>query len=377
MTMKFKLQNFSLLLFFFFMSFASVLGFSQFNEAGLGRNVIRLFVLLATVFLMIDYIILRKIKLSSLLFITVTFALAMASVAITKGFGLLILLQLVMIAKDTSMKSLLKYNTVTLLIAFLFVVFTSLVGITDASFHDVIKNEVSFTVYRYGFGNPNAAAAVLFAIITGFNLWQRDHFSKKYLIVELLLAVFVYRVFGSRTFAATTIGYVISIFFISYLARIKGFWRLLWPLQYFFLAASLAMLYIALNYSILGTSWYDLDIVLSGRLSTWNMIVNYYGIHLLGTDMSTLDLGLDNGYLYLLMYTGVLSLIIYNIIFYFVGKSAWRRREWMIFVTILFYSIYAFFESIPLLGSLCNILLIFGYLVLGERQKSTAQIERN
>ena len=59
------------------------------------------------------------------------------------------------------------------------------------------------------------------------------------------------------------------------------------------------------------------------------------------------------------------------------SQSAWRRREWMIFVTILFYSIYAFFESIPLLGSLCNILLIFGYLVLGERQKSTAQIERN
>lgn len=39
MVMKFKLRNFSILMFFLFMSFASVLGFSQFNAEGLGRIV--------------------------------------------------------------------------------------------------------------------------------------------------------------------------------------------------------------------------------------------------------------------------------------------------------------------------------------------------
>lgn len=58
--MKFKLRNFSFLLFFLFMSFASVLGFSQFNEAGLGRTVIRFFVLLGTLFLIIDYLALKN-----------------------------------------------------------------------------------------------------------------------------------------------------------------------------------------------------------------------------------------------------------------------------------------------------------------------------
>lgn len=143
MFMKLKLKDFSFLLFFFFMSFASVLGFSQFNEEGLGRNLIRLFVLLGTLFLVIDYLVLKRIRVSALLFILISSVLALLSVAETKGFGLLILLQMIMIAKDASMDSLLRYNTVSLAIAFLFVVLTSLIGITDYSFHEVIKNEGS------------------------------------------------------------------------------------------------------------------------------------------------------------------------------------------------------------------------------------------
>lgn len=377
MVMKFKLRDFSFLLFFFFMSFASVLGFSQFNEEGLGRNVIRLFVLLGTLFLIIDYLALKRIKVSSLLFIMISSVLALLSVAETKGFGLLILLQMVMIAKDASMDSLLKYNTISLAVAFLFVIFTSLIGITDYAFREVVKNEVSFTVYRFGFRNPNSATAILFAIVTGFNLLYRNCFRKKYLIYELALTVITYFIFGSRTFAATMIGYGISILLMACLLKIRKSFNLLWPIQYFFLIASVTTLYLSLNYNTLGNLWYDLDIILSGRLSTWYMIVNYYGIHMFGTDMSSLDQGLDNGYLYLLMYSGIFSLIIYNLIFYFVAKKAWNRQEWMILITMLFYIVYAFFESTPLIGSLCNILLIFGYLVLGKQKEKLSQAERN
>ena len=369
MFMKLKLKDFSFLLFFFFMSFASVLGFSQFNEEGLGRNLIRLFVLLGTLFLVIDYLVLKRIRVSALLFILISSVLALLSVAETKGFGLLILLQMIMIAKDASMDSLLRYNTVSLAIAFLFVVLTSLIGITDYSFHEVIKNEVSFTVYRFVFGNPNSAAAVLFAVVTGFNLLHRNCFRKRFLIYEFVLTVIIYRLFGSRTFAAAMIGYEICILLMRYLLKIRKFCKLLQPVQYFFLIASLTTLYLSLNYNTLGNVWNDLDIVLSGRLSTWHMIVDYYGIHLFGTDMSSLNRGLDNGYLYLLMYSGIFSLIIYNLIFYFVAKKAWDRQEWMILVTMLFYILYAFFESTPLLGGLCNILLIFGYYVLGQQRE--------
>lgn len=377
MFMKLKLKDFSFLLFFFFMSFASVLGFSQFNEEGLGRNLIRLFVLLGTLFLVIDYLVLKRIRVSALLFILISSVLALLSVAETKGFGLLILLQIIMIAKDASMDSLLRYNTVSLAIAFLFVVLTSLIGITDYSFHEVIKNEVSFTVYRFGFGNPNSAAAVLFAVVTGFNLLHRNCFRKRYLIYEFVLTVIIYRLFGSRTFAAAMIGYEICILLMEYLLKIRKFCKLLQPVQYFFFIASLTTLYLSLNYNTLGNVWNDLDIILSGRLSTWHMIVDYYGIHLFGTDMSSLNRGLDNGYLYLLMYSGIFSLIIYNLIFYFVAKKAWNRQEWMILVTMLFYILYAFFESTPLLGGLCNILLIFGYFVLGKPREKLSQVERN
>lgn len=377
MVMKFKLRNFSFLMFFLFMSFASVLGFSQFNEEGLGRIVIQLLVLLGTLSLIIDYLTLKKIRVSSLFFIIISSVLALLSVTQTKSFGLLILLQMIMIAKDSSLDSLLKYNTVTLTIAFLFIIFTSLIGITDPSFHEVIKNEVSFTVYRFGFGNPNSAAAILFAIVTGFNLLHRNRFRKKYLIGEVVLAVLVYRIFGSRTFAAVMIGYGLSILLITYLSKIRATLNLLWPIQYFFLAASIATLYLSLNYNMLGNTWYDLDVVLSGRLSTWYWIINYYGIHLFGTDMSSLDKGLDNGYLYLLMYSGIFSLIIYNLIFYFVAKKAWNNQEWMILITMLFYNVYAFFESTPLFGGLCNILLIFAYLVLGKQREKSSQVERN
>lgn len=377
MIMKFRLKDFSFLLFFFFMSFASVLGFSQFNEEGLGRNIIRLFVLLGTLSLIIDYLALKRIKVSSLFFILISSALALFSVAATKGFGLLILLQMVMIAKDASMDSLLKYNTVTLAVAFLFIVLTSLVGITDYTFHEVVKNETSFTVYRFGFGNPNSAAAVLFAIVTGFNLLRRHYFRKRYLIYELALTVITYRIFGSRTFAVTMIGYEISILLVTYLLKTRRFCKFLWPVQLFFLMASLTTVYLSLNYNTLGNIWSDLDIILSGRLSTWSMIVNYYGIHLFGTDMSSLNQGLDNGYLYLLMYSGIFSLIIYNLIFYIVARKAWNCQEWMILITMLSYIVYAFFESSPLMGGLCNILLIFGYLVLGKQREKLFQGERN
>ena len=189
------------------------------------------------------------------------------------------------------------------------------------------------------------------------------------MIGEVVLAVLVYRIFGSRTFAAVMIGYGFSILLMTYLSKIRATLNLLWPIQYFFLVASIATLYLSLNYNMLGNTWYDLDVVLSGRLSTWYWIINYYGIHLFGTDMSSLDKGLDNGYLYLLMYSGIFSLIIYNLIFYFVAKKAWNNQEWMILITMLFYNVYAFFESTPLFGGLCNILLIFAYLVLGKQRE--------
>lgn len=205
--------------------------------------------------------------------------------------------------------------------------------------------------------------------MTGFNLLHRNCFRKRFLIYEFVLTVIIYRLFGSRTFAAAMIGYEICILLMRYLLKIRKFCKLLQPVQYFFLIASLTTLYLSLNYNTLGNVWNDLDIVLSGRLSTWHMIVDYYGIHLFGTDMSSLNRGLDNGYLYLLMYSGIFSLIIYNLIFYFVAKKAWDRQEWMILVTMLFYILYAFFESTPLLGGLCNILLIFGYYVLGQQRE--------
>lgn len=79
MVTKFKLKDFSFLMFFFFMSFASVLGFSQFNEEGTGRNIIRIFVLLGTLFLVIDYLALKRIKVSSLFFIMISSVLALLS----------------------------------------------------------------------------------------------------------------------------------------------------------------------------------------------------------------------------------------------------------------------------------------------------------
>lgn len=363
---RYSLIDITALLFFLCISLSNCLSTSQITVPKVGTMGL---IFVAGLLLLYSYLQLGKIKVTGAIFAIVLFFISGLSYIHTGTLAAFRIFLFTLIARGLTYKKMISYNNKMLFIAFLMVVISSLVGVTDM--HWVATSDKIFfrqVVYVFGFRNPNTPPIILFAFITGHNLLRGSALRNKEIIIEFIINGIAFYLFQSRTAAGVTTVYLLLLLFLRKRLIFSSLQRILWPLQYLFLGGTISTILIALNFYALDSSWQNLNLLMSGRLFLWHSFILTYGLQFFGNNMTLNTDPLDNGFLYLGIYYGISMLIIYNFIFIYISRYAYKKQDSILFFTILAYEVYCFGESTPLFFNYSPVLLYFASLIMNKRK---------
>ena len=363
---RYSLIDITALLFFLCISLSNCLSTSQITVPKVGTMGL---IFVAGLLLLYSYLQLGKIKVTGAIFAIVLFFISVLSYIHTGTLAAFRIFLFTLIARGLTYKKMISYNNKMLFIAFLMVVISSLVGVTDM--HWVATSDKIFfrqVVYVFGFRNPNTPPIILFAFITGHNLLRGSALQNKEIIIEFIINGIAFYLFQSRTAAGVTTVYLLLLLFLRKRLIFSSLQRILWPLQYLFFGGTISTILIALNFYALDSSWPNLNLLMSGRLFLWHSFILTYGLQFFGNNMTLNTDPLDNGFLYLGIYYGISMLIIYNFIFIYISRYAYKKQDSILFFTILAYEVYCFGESSPLFFNYSPVLLYFASLIMNKRK---------
>lgn len=366
MESRYSLIDITALLFFLCISLSNCLSTSQITVPKVGTMGL---IFVAGLLLLYSYLQLGKIKVTGAIFAIVLFFTSGLSYIHTGTLAAFRIFLFTLIARGLTYKKMISYNNKMLFIAFLLVVISSLVGVTDM--HWVATSDKIFfrqVVYVFGFRNPNTPPIILFAFITGHNLLRGSALQNKEIIIEFIINGIAFYLFQSRTAAGVTTVYLLLLLFLRKRLIFSSLQRILWPLQYLFLGGTISTILIALNFYALDSSWQNLNLLMSGRLFLWHSFILTYGLQFFGNNMTLNTDPLDNGFLYLGIYYGISMLIIYNFIFIYISRYAYKKQDSILFFTILACEVYCFGESTPLFFNYSPVLLYFASLIMNKRK---------
>lgn len=354
------------MLFFLCMDLGRCLGASQLKVPS---SLVTMLFLGSSIFLLFSYLKLGKIRLMGIIFCTILFFIAIFSYMHTSSLAVFKFLLFILIARELTYKKAISYNNKMLLIASGIIVLSSFVGITDMHWI-ATSDKISYRqiVYTFGFQNPNAPPVILFALITGYNLLQDSPIKLRTILLEFIITVISFYLFESRTALAVSTAYLLSMVLLQRPKAFSSLKLFLWPFQYIFLIGTVVTIYMASNFYALSSSWQELNLLLSGRLFLWQMFVQTYGMQLFGNNMTLNTDALDNGFMYLLIYYGISMLVIYNFMFIYISRYAYKARKSILFLTIIAYEVYCFGESMPLFINYSPVLLYFATLIMNGKR---------
>jgi hypothetical protein len=367
MQKQYSLIECTAMLFFLCMDLGRCLGASQLKVP---NSLLTILFFGASIFLLLSYLKLGKIRLVGIIFCAVLFFISIFSYISTSSLAILKFLFCILIARELTYKKVISYNTKMLLIAAGIIVLSSFVGITDMHWI-ATSDKISYRqiVYTFGFQNPNAPPVILFALITGYNLLQDSPIKLRTILLEFIITVISFYLFESRTALAVSTAYLLSMVLLQRPKSFSSLKLFLWPFQYIFLIGTVVTIYMASNFYALSSSWQEINLLLSGRLFLWQMFVQTYGMQLFGNNMTLNTDALDNGFMYLLVYYGISMLVIYNFMFIYISRYAYKARKSILFLTIIAYEVYCFGESMPLFINYSPVLLYFATLIMNGEKK--------
>lgn len=351
--------------FFILMNLSFVLAMSQLHEIKMVQILEITLEILGIGMLFIHYMGTVKIKLSTLGIMVSIVLVGILAYFISGGATLLKLVLFILAIQNVNEKEILKYNNISLFIAFISVIASSVLGITEIMYVNRFK-----IAYRLGFTNPNTVPVVVFAIVTGYNIQNEEKLNIKALLVEGVVAFSLYYFCKSRTGAIVLGVYLVFIVFTKWFDKRKFFRYILYPFQYLFLAGIVGTYYLTVGFNASNEVWSKVNTLLSGRLYAWQRYLETYGIHVLGAKIEITYGALDNAYLQLLIKYGYLTVIVYAVAFIYISRYAYKNKCWIIFITIIAYNIYFMCEFGPMLINFCSVLLVFGSIVMNERRKN-------
>lgn len=374
MQKQYSLINCTAMLFFLCMDLGRCLSASQLKVP---NNLVTILFLGASVFLLLSYLKLGKVRLSGIVFCAVLFFTAIFSYIYTSSLVVFKVLFFILIARELTYKKAISYNTKMLLIAAGIIVLSSLLGITNIHWNSTL-DKISYRqiVYTFGFQNPNAPPIILFALVTGYNLLQDSSIKLRTILLEFIVTVISFYLFESRTALAVSTVYLLSIVLLQRPRVFSSLRLFLWPLQYVFLIGTGVTIYMASNFYALSSSWQELNLLFSGRLFLWQMFIQTYGMQLFGNNMTLNTDALDNGFMYLLIYYGISMLVIYNFMFIYISRYAYKTKKSILFLTIIAYEVYCFGESAPLFINYSPVLLYFATLIMNGKRMDEKFIDK-
>ncbi|WP_279134152.1 hypothetical protein [Megasphaera elsdenii] len=365
MSSRYSLIDIMALFFFLCISLSNSLTTSQLTVPRFGSMGL---IFAAGVFLLCTYFKLGKVKATGIVFAAILFFISIISYIYTGTLAAFRVFLFVLIARELSYRKMILYNNSMLFIAFMGIVLSSFVGITDRYWTGTSDKLFYLqTVYTFGFKNPNTPPIIIFALMTGYNLLRDSSLKVKEIFVEFLITGIAFYLFQSRTAAWVTAAYLLALLFVRKRMIFSSLKWLLWPLQYLFLVGTVLTLFIAFNFYALDSSWQDLNFLMSGRLFLWQNFIQTYGIHWFGNNMTLNTDPLDNGFLYLIIWYGVSMLVVYSFMFIYISRYAYKHKKGILFLTIIACELYCFGESTPLSFNYSPVLLYFASLIMNEK----------
>ncbi|WP_337544921.1 hypothetical protein [Megasphaera sp.] len=182
------------------------------------------------------------------------------------------------------------------------------------------------------------------------------------------ISFFIYYFFQNRTALIVLLFYLIFLIIANCASKSIWFKWVMKPFQYLFFIGTVLTCYVAFYFNPIDSTWYDWNILLSGRLALWKKFLYTYEMSIFGASATNTIDPLDNAYLYLLIFDGILMLVFFNGIFLYLSRFAYKCKNWGLFLAVIAYELYCFSESAPLSFNLCSVLLVFSWLVMNTRE---------
>lgn len=285
----------------------------------------------------------------------ILFLCSIFSYSIFKDFIILKFLILLFSLKKMDFDELIKKDitikiSLTLLLILLFIL-----GLTNSQ--TFIRNES--LRYSLGFTHPNTAGFYFMIIAFELIYLYRGKIKKTYIFYLILLAIMVNELTGSRSSVISII--LLSIFLLYYKyskCRLLNNKIIKFVVRNSFFILMLFSFIVTMKYQS-GTSLaIKLNSILSGRLSLFSFYVSRYNIMVFGNDLITKgNMTLDNSYLYLLLKFGIISFLVYYLLYRQKIMELYQNKDYVFIFIILTLMIYGLME-ITTLKSTYNIFLL-------------------
>lgn len=285
----------------------------------------------------------RKYTLKEILFSSVMLFSGLMTLLITRQYTFLITCITAIGIKNTDVKQLMKKICSVRTVCFVLIFVLAFLNIIDRDRIEIWRNTAFISRYGMGYGHPNTLHLTLFIVLTlNYYCRVKDKAGvKKFLLSTLLLNIFVYTYSASRTGFFVICILELLIMAESFTIMKKIIMKL--PLVVF---VSL-MAFTFLTPMLKETGLLNGVSLLNGRIDYTYLYLTQYGYSLFGYNNSLSETGLvlDNGYLRLLIETGIIGLLIWVYLNLNLMKRTWNCMDYRMAIVVTCFYVYIFAES--------------------------------
>lgn len=357
-------------------------GFDNLNiEGGYGSTKLHDIVFYLAVFAALLCLVSRKYRWKK--FLIVFGSLTIGIICYIKGgnTNLIILLFAVMLADKTDIDKALKFIFTERLVIFLFIVVGSLVGLFENSSVDIEKWTYSGASYSLGFGHPNSLASQAGFLMLLYLAIHRYSLKFGNLLLVFIADCFIFTVSRSRTAFILILLAIIGSWAIKS-GMFRRFWAKCVPVFYPCLMIFMFLM-IGLE-GILGfynpAFTFINDGLFNGRVGLAGMYLSTYSLTPFGQNLDMTIIArnsyyaLDNGYIYILMYYGIIGFLMFAAIYQGTMMHLLKEEEYFLTFICAISMVWGLYEAmmISLSGNFALLFLgaLFSKYRFGNKKSS-------
>lgn len=296
---------------------------------------------------------------------------------VSKGMTLFKSFLFLLAVKGVEFKKVGKYMLFSNLIIIISLILLISLGVIENNYGFKLNGDKFFTL---GFTNPNTLAMILSTIYFLFNILIVNRKKIEFILFNILYIFIVYYITKSRSALVSTIVFFILFYLEDYIYTLLYKKSTLLKITSYILfpMCSLISYFFATSY---GSNNFvtSLNRIFSWRFSLWHVYSMNYNIELFGNNIDpTQMVTLDNGYLVLIYRYGILSWLLYLILFTATIKYIFQNNDTKAWILLIVFSVYMLTEGFTMMINV-NLILLFSFCLFWSFnfEKNKKSIHKN
>lgn len=369
-------KEFSKILYFAFIFLIMInYGFENINTIDYGATFIHDVIQYMALAIALFCFILKKVEINAFLYTIIVFLIGILCYMSGGWTNMLITVLAIYLMEDIDVDQILLFIFLERLFICVSIIFMAYIGVLHNEVVEVAKSDYSVKALSMGFSHPNAFATNVGILILLFLCINRNSMKTWKRLMLIIFDIMVYKISGTRT---TFILIMVAVLF-EILCNddvLKSLLKKIMPYIYIIVLISMfvgILLFVKIGYTNNILNVIN-DKIFNGRLGLGALYLSTYSLSLLGNklDISMVSnnsyYALDNGYVVLLMYYGIIGFILFM---YIIEKLIHRLKECNeIFLMLLciIMGLWAMYEGmlISLAGNF--MILFYGKYCLDRKQ---------